>query len=211
MPRKPQFTKEEIAEYGLDIVRKQGMECLTTRELAKHLGTTVAPIFVHYPTMDELKKAVRSLARNIYRGYLHRGLAEDIPFRGVGMQYIQFAKNEPELYRLLFLSDNTEDAKESHFAMDELAYTQDLVRESLQSIYNMNALAADHYFRDLWLVAHSLATLLVTGGCTYTDDEIRSIFTEISVSVCKAYKEIPGLVEGTYDIDKTFQKLVSKS
>lgn len=211
MPRKPQFTKEEIAEYGLDIVRKEGMECLTTRELANHLGTTVAPIFVHYPTMEELKKTVRSKAQDIYRDYIHKGLTEEIPFRGVGMQYIQFAKDEPELYRLLFLSDKSDDSEDSHYAMDELRYTQNLVRESLQSIYNMNAFAADHYFRDLWLIAHSMATLLVTGGCTYSDAEIRSIFTEVSVSICKAYKEIPGLVEGTYDVDKTFQEIVKKS
>ena len=63
MPRKSQFTREEIAERGLRVVREKGMESLTARELAKELGTTVAPIFVHYPAMDELKKDVRALAQ----------------------------------------------------------------------------------------------------------------------------------------------------
>ena len=209
MPRKSQFTREEIAERGLRVVREKGMESLTARELAKELGTTVAPIFVHYPAMDELKKDVRALAQEEYRDYIHQGLADPIPFLGVGMKYVQFAKQESNLYRLLFLSDGAADAGKSHYAMEELRYTQNLVRESLQRIYHMDELAADHYFRDLWLVAHSIATLLVTGGCTYTEEEISSIFTEFSLSICKAYKEIPGLVDGTYDRDAVFRELIS--
>lgn len=209
MPRKPIYSKEEIAEYGLKIVREQGMDSLTAREMAKQLGTTVAPVFVHYPTMEELKQDVRALAQNVYREYIHRGLKAEVPLFGVGMQYIRFAKREPELYRLLFLSDKVSDVNKSHYAMDELRYTQDLVRESIQRIYHMNLLEADDYFRDLWLVAHGLGTLMVTGGCTYTEEEVGAIFTEISLSICKAYKEIPGLAEGKYDRDAIFRRLVS--
>ena len=72
----------------------------------------------------------------------------------------------------------------------------------------MDALTAHHYFRDLWLVAHSMATLPVTGGCIFTDEEIGRIFTEVSISICKAYKEITGLVEGTYDKDSVFRQLL---
>ena len=205
MPRKSKYSKEEIAQYGLKIVEERGMESLTARELAKSLGTTVAPIFVHYASMEELKQDVRMLAQDIYRGYLRKGLLEKIPFLGLGMQYIAFAREKPELYYFLFLSDK---GSQSHYAMDELKYTQELVRESLQNIYKMDVVAADRYFRDLWLVAHSIATLLVTGGCSYTEKEIQSILTEFSLSLCKAYKEIGGLVEGTYDRDSEFKKII---
>lgn len=207
MPRKSQFTKEEIVRYGLGIVEEKGMESLTARELARSLGTTVAPIFVHYPSMDELKQDIRVMAQKIYHEYLQRGLREKIPFHGVGMQYIAFAKEKPELYRLLFLSDR---GNQSHYAMDELKRTQDLVRESLQKIYRIDAFSADRLFRDLWLVAHSIATLLVTGGCNYTEEEISSILTEFSLGLCKAYKEIDGFVEGTYDRDNEFEKIIYK-
>ncbi|MBO5279304.1 MAG: TetR/AcrR family transcriptional regulator [Lachnospiraceae bacterium] len=210
MPRKPQYTKEEIAEYSLKVVREQGIDSLTAREVAKQLGTTVAPIFVHYPTMEELKQDVRVLAQNVYQEYIRQGLTQKIPLLGVGMQYIRFARQESDLYRLLFLSDKISDVKENHYAMKAFGYTQSLVRDSLQRIYHIDALAADHYFRDLWLVAHGLATLIVTGGCTYTDAEINAIFTEISISICKAYKEIPGLTEGNYDRDAIFSELVNR-
>ena len=34
--------------------------------------------------------------------------------------------------------------------------------------------------------------------------------TELSLSICKAYKEIPGLLEGKYDCDAIFKGLVAK-
>ena len=74
----------------------------------------------------------------------------------------------------------------------------------------MDEVCADRYFRDLWLVAHSIATLLVTGGCSYTKEEIRSILTGFSLSLCKAYKEIDGLVDGTYDADTEFKKIINE-
>lgn len=205
MPRKPKYSREEIAQYGLKIVEEQGVECLTARELAKSLGTTVAPIFVHYDSMEELKQEVRMLAQIIYRDYLKRGLSEKIPLLGLGMQYIAFAKEKPELYFLLFLSDR---GTQSEYAMDELRYTQELARESIRKIYKMDEKAADQYFRDMWFIAHSIATLMVTGGCSYTEKDIQSILTEFSLSICKAYKEIDGLVEGTFDREAEFKKII---
>ena len=37
-----------------------------------------------------------------------------------------------------------------------------------------------------------------------------AVFTEVSLAVCKAYKEIPGLAEGKFDRDAIFSELVKK-
>ena len=74
----------------------------------------------------------------------------------------------------------------------------------------MDADTADRFFRDLWLVAFSFATLIVTDGCPFTEEEMIAVGTEISLSVCKAYKEIPGLPSGRYDRDAIFRSLVGK-
>ena len=139
--------------------------------------------------------------------YIELGLAGPIPFLGVWQQYIRFAKEEPGLYKLLFLSKPT---KACGGAMEALVFSQELARESLMRVYNMDAPTADKYFRDLWLVAFSFATLIVTGECPYTDEELFAVGTEISLAVCKAYKEIPGLAEGKYDRDAIFRELVGK-
>ena len=121
------------------------------------------------------------------------------------MSYTRFAGEEPELYRLLFLEGA---AHGGNGAMEAMHRSQNLIRESLEKIYCMDADAADRYFRDMWLVVHSLATLIVTGECPYSEKEIGQILTGFSVSLCKAIKEIPGFVEGTFDRDKEFRRLL---
>ncbi|HAL62852.1 MAG TPA: TetR/AcrR family transcriptional regulator, partial [Clostridiales bacterium] len=62
----------------------------------------------------------------------------------------------------------------------------------------------------LWLVAYGFTTMIAIGECPYDDEQISAIFTEFSLSICKAYKEIPGLSCGKFDKDAIFNELVKK-
>ncbi len=207
MPPKMKFQKKEIVDAALQIVRKKGMDAVTAREVAKELGVSVGPIFTWFETMDELKAEVYERAKEIYREHVERGLAGPIPFLGIWQQYLIFARTEPELYRLLFL---TKPGNVSGGAVEALHFSQELARPSIMRIYNMDEHTADSFFRDIWLVAFSYATLIVTDDCPYTDEEMLAVGTEVSLSICKAYKEIPGLPEGKYDRDAIFSELVKK-
>ena len=205
MPPAVKFQKDEIVHAAMYVARNKGIDAVTAREVAKTLKVSVGPIFTWFDSMDELKAEIFRKAKDLYRSYIREGLSGPIPFLGVGQQYIRFAREEPELYRLLFL---TPPDKDTGGAMEALKLSQDLSRGSLMRIYNMDAETADKYFRDLWLVVFSFATLIVTDACPYTDAEMSTILSEISLSVCKAYKEIPGLAAGNYDKDAIFRELV---
>ena len=144
MPPKVRFQKEEVIDAALNIARKQGIDAVTAREVAKELQVSVGPIFTWFDTMDELKAEIYKLARAMYRDYIERGLEGPIPFLGVGQQYLQFAKDEPELYKMLFLARPD---RISGGAMEALRFSQDLARESLMRIYHMDAETADKYFQ----------------------------------------------------------------
>jgi AcrR family transcriptional regulator len=205
MAPKNKFTKEEMIEAALRVVRAKGIDGLTAKALANELGTSTQPVFTAFGSMVNAKAEVYAATIRVYDRYANTGLQEKIPFLGVGMQYIRFAREEPALYRLLFLTESKEFS-----AMSAMEHLQELVRPMLMNIYHITAEEADVYFRDLWLVVHSLATLIVTGDCTYSDREIGQILTGFSVSICKSIKEIPGFVAGTFDRDATFRALVSK-
>ena len=207
MAPKNKFTKEEMVAAALRVVRAKGFDGLTAKTMAEELGTSTQPIFTGFGSMDGVRQEVYATAVRVYDGYANAGLREKIPFFGVGMQYIRFAREEPELYRLLFLT-RTQDKERS--AMSAMQHLQVLVRPTLMEVYRITAEEADLYFRDLWLVVHSLATLIVTGDCPYSDQEIGRILTGVSVSICKAIKEIPGFASGAFDRDATFRALVSK-
>ena len=207
MPPKVKFQKEEIVDAALNVARKSGFDAVTARDVAKELRVSVSPIFTYFDSMEQLRAEVYESAKGRYREYIERGLSETIPFLGVWHQYLAFAREEPELYKLLFLTkpDNV-----SGGAMEALRFSQDMARDSIMHTYKMDAHTADCYFRNMWLAAFSFATLVVTDDCPYTDEEIFAIGTELSLSICKAYKEIPGLPEGKYDRDAIFRKLVER-
>ena len=207
MPPRVKFQKKEIVNAALNVVKKEGIDAVTAREVAKELKVSVGPIFTWFETMDQLKVEVYVVAKERYRNYIEQGLKEKIPFLGLWHQYIRFAKEEPELYKLLFL---TKPGEVSGGAMETLKYSQDMARPSLMQIYNMDERTADKYFRDMWMVAFSFSTLIVTDDCPYSDEEIFSIGTEVSLSLCKAFKEVPGLSEGIFDRDAIFKELVKK-
>ena len=207
MAPKNKFTREEMVNAALRVVRIKGMDALTAKALAEELGTSTQPVFTCFNTMDTVKKEVRAAAERVYDGYAAEGLRQEIPFLGFGTQYIRFAREEPELYRLLFLA-TTADGNSG--ALEAMKHSQAIIRPSLEQIYQISAEDADRYFRDLWLVVHSLAALIVTGGCPYSDAEISQILTGFSISTCKAIKEIPGFTAGTFDRDAIFRSLVEK-
>ena len=205
MAPKNKFTKEEMAEAALRVVRAKGIDCLTAKTIADELGTSTRPIFTGFGSMEDVKQAVYAAAMRVYDGYTSAGLKEKIPFFGVGKSYIRFAREEPELYRLLFLTRTPE-----YSAMKSMQHLQALVRPAVMNIYHITAEEADLYFRDLWLVTHSLSTLIVTGGCVYSDQEISQILTGFSISICRSIKEIPGFAAGAFDRDAAFRALVDK-
>ena len=205
MAPKNKFTKEEMVEAALQVVRVKGIDCLTAKTIADELDTSTRPIFTGFGSMDDLKQEVYAAAVRIYDSYTSAGLKEKIPFLGVGKSYIRFAREEPELYRLLFLTRVPE-----YSAMKSMQHLQSLVRPTMMNIYHITAEEADLYFRNLWFVTHSLSTLIVTGDCIYSDQEISKILTGFSISICKSIKEIPGFADGTFDRDATFRALISK-
>lgn len=207
MPPKAKHTKDEMVSVALGIVRRKGFGALTAREMASALGTSTQPVFTCFKSMGALREAVRAEAKNLYSEYMERGLKERIPNLGVGRQAIRFAHEEPELYKLLF---QTKPEKPGEGAAEMIGLSQEIVRDSIMENYGMDALAADCYFRDLMLVGLGFATLIVTEDCPYSDAEISAIFTEFSLAICKAYKDIPGLPRGDFDRDAIFSSLTGR-
>jgi len=204
MPPSVKFTKDEIVEAALNVTRAGGIGSLTARALASELGASTRPMFTYFDSVEALKHEVHEAAKGVYKAYIERGLAGPVPFLGVGQNTIRFAREEPELFRLLFLQkpDGADGG-----AAEALAFSQDLVRDSIMGIYKMDAYEADCYYRNLWLIAFSFCAMIAAGECPYTDEQMSAMFTEVSLAVCKAYKDIPGLPRGDYDRDAIFREL----
>lgn len=178
MPPKAKFTREEVVKAALDIVRAEGPEALTSRALGARLGSSARPVFTVFQSMEEVQQAVAAAAKQLYRGYVERGLSEVPAFKGVGMQYILFAIDEPKLFQLLFMTERVErpDLSSVLPVIDE-SYEQILM--SIRDGYGMDRRRAERLYRHLWIYTHGIAALCVTGMCRFTGGEISEMLTEV--------------------------------
>ena len=198
------FSKEEIVAAALELARRNGIEAVTAREVGYRLGVSTRPIFTWFDSMEQLKADVYDAAKKVYKQYVEEGLSQPIPFLGAGQQWIRFAMEEPELYKLLFL---TKAGESFGGAIEAMNFSRELVRESIMKAYNMDSKAADKFFRNMWFASFSFTTLIVTDNCPYTKEEVVQIMTEMSLSFCMGLKKIKGLADGTFDRDAVFREL----
>jgi len=187
MPPKAKFTREEIVAAALTLVREEGADALTSRALGLRLGSSARPIFTVFESMDELRQAVIEAARVLYQTYVQAGLSETPAFKGVGMQYVRFAKEEPRLFRLLFMTEDRQVPELSAvLSLIEGSYTQ--ILSAIEKDYALGRKAAERLYRHLWIYTHGIAALCATKVCRFTDAEIGRMLSEVCVSVLQSIR-----------------------
>ena len=131
MPPRFKFTKEEIVQAALDITRESGLSALTARALAARLGCSVKPVFGAFKNMEEVQQEVMAAANRMYEDYLKTDMAKGQypPYKASGMAYIRFAKEEPHLFKLLFMRDRSGEKIEEN--REELRPLIDLIKANL--------------------------------------------------------------------------------
>ena len=157
MPRKVQITKEDIVEAVLQMLREQGEITLNAREVAAALGSSTQPIYSNFATLEELEAAVFEGAYRRYFDFIRKEVEEgNYPqYKAFGMAYIRFAKEEPALFRLLFMKDNrgeTPETKEDFMAsIDMIVEANGISRENAELMH-----------LEMWACVHGIATMLAT-------------------------------------------------
>lgn len=188
MPPKAKFTKEEIIEAALEIVRNEGFPALTARALGAKLGSSARPIFTVFQSMEEVQQAVIDAAKALYKKYVQRGLSDTPAFKGVGTQYILFSVNEPKLFQLLFMKENT-DVPELSSVLPIIDENYDAILSSVKDGYGLPIETAEKLYRHLWIYTHGIAALCATKMCSFTSEEISKMMTEVFIGLLKSLKQ----------------------
>ena len=177
MPPKPKYTKEEILAAALELVSKKGMSALTARDLGTRLSTSARPIFTAFQSMDEVADGVKAAAMKRFEAYAHKTDA-DIPiFKQVGMQMILFAKEEPNLYQLIFMSKNS-DVKSFADIYAHLGSVADECLNTVRQDYDLSGEDAKALFEHAWIHTYGIGTLCATGMCDFSEEEISGMLTQ---------------------------------
>lgn len=178
MPPKAKFSREEILEMALCIARERGIDAVTARELGNRLGSSARPIFTVFENMEEVKALVAGCAKELYGQYVEEGLKSQLAFKGVGVAYIRFAIEQPNLFQLLFMRA-VEGEKDVSGILPVIDDNYDKILQSVQEPYGLEKEAAEKIYQHLWTYTHGIATMFATGLCSYTMEQIEERLTDV--------------------------------
>jgi AcrR family transcriptional regulator len=159
MAPKVKITKEEILSAAVELVRTGGEQSLNARNIASALHCSTQPIFSNFATMEELRYAVLVQADALYRDYIQREMESGKypAYKASGMAYIRFAKEEKELFKLLYMRNRDGEAfsvgAEVDSEMEALVQTQTGLSETEAKLFHL----------EVWAYVHGIATMFATG------------------------------------------------
>ena len=177
MPPKAKFTKEQITKAALGVVSEKGAQALTAKELGAALGTSTTPIFTVFNSMQEVQDEVMLAAMERFEEYAHKAAHIKPVFKQVGMQMILFAKEEPKLYQLIFMSSISE-AQTFDDIYAHLGSLADECLNVLQKYYDLSKADAKTLFEHVWIHTFGIGALCATGVCDFSHEQIAEMLTQ---------------------------------
>ena len=185
MPRHPRFSKEDIVAAGLRIVRAGGLEAVSARALGKELGTSSSPMFTMFKDMSEVTDAICTAAEKLFVARME-GVTDYFPaFKEFGLRLVAFAKEDPNIFQLLFLGKGSR---------PEIA--ENIARECLGSAgqgYDLTGEQSELLFRQMWPVACGIAALCVKHPEDFPEETVsRTLSYHFSgiMSIIKSGREV---------------------
>ncbi len=166
MPKKPATTKEAMIEGASRLIGEEGHEALTVRSLASFLGCSTQPIMYQFPTVEAMKKAVYAHVDRLHSEYLMAVSPEQDPILGIGLNYIRFAVEEPQLFRFLFQSGYAEEKN-----VLEMIDSEELnpVLAAMQEGTGLSMEKTRKVFLTVALFVHGYASIIANNGLEYDE------------------------------------------
>lgn len=183
MPPKTKIEKEEIMKAAVELTRKGGSTAVNARALAAILNCSTQPIFSNFESMEDLKRALIQKAEELCSSFIQKEIAENKypPYKASGMAYIRFAKEERELFKLLYMRDRKEEEQEP---------TSDLGQQMEKIVHSNTGLspsAAKLFHLEMWACVHGIASMYATGFFEPEEELVSQMLTDTYQGLKKQY------------------------
>lgn len=175
MSKEVKITKDMILEAAFDIVREKGLEEVSNRSIAKRLECSIRPIYYQFNNSDELKKELYTKIEKYFYKYIMDNMIDNIPYyRQVGINYIKFAREEKNFFKILFMS------KSDYLPEGFVSKSEDDFKEISKLIKMSTKLNDDDiksFHIKMWMFTHGIATLLATDTVLLTEEQISNLLS----------------------------------
>ena len=174
MPPKVKITKEDIVRTGLELVQKNGVAALNARSVAAQLGCSTQPIFSNFASMDGLVLAVAEKATALCNDYIQNEVSSgQYPaYKASGMAYIRFAKEEKELFNLLFMCDRRSSPLPS---TEDFEVSVEIIMKNV----GLSRERATLMHLETWTSVHGIATMFATSFLELDWDLVSRMLSDV--------------------------------
>lgn len=175
MPTKIRISKDMILDAAFKIVRQDGMEKLSNRELANKLKCSIRPIYYQFENVEAMQKELYMKIEQYFYKFILDNMVEGIPkYKQVGINYIKFAQKEKKLFQTLFMTD-TGLTPDAFVAKDGKDYKE------IEKLIKISADLKEEDIKDfhtkMWIFCHGIATLVANGTIKLTDNQIQDLLS----------------------------------
>ena len=166
MPPKTRITKDMIIDAAVEIVRKGGFENINARTVAGQLHCSTQPVMYHFATIENLKRAAYEKADQLHSGYLMNCPAGRNPVLSIGLNYIRYAVEEPQLFRFLFQSGYAEGG-----SLPEMIRSEELapLLAAMRKEAGLDPERTREVFLIVALFAHGYASIIANNHLEYDE------------------------------------------
>lgn len=173
MAPRVKVTKDEILQVAVDLVRAHGEQELNARTLAAALHCSTQPLFSNFATMEDLRMAVVAKADELCKIFIENQIksGEFPPYKASGMAYIRFAKEERELFKLLFMRDRSRETSASPSRLDAL------MTPIIEQNTGLQGTEAMLFHLEMWAYVHGIAVMFATGFLDLEWDLVSELLT----------------------------------
>lgn len=182
MPPKPKYTKEEIIRAAYDLTREKGIDSVAAREVGKRLNTSSSPIFTIWSSMDELKEEVHKLAKQKYREHMADIFDYTPSFKEFGMRCVSFAAEEPNLFRLLFLTKSEEHSPYIRFKQEFESIFMALIKE-IKTQFELSESDAEDLLSQMIIFANGIAAFVITDSESFSKETVSRYLSQVCIGV----------------------------
>lgn len=186
LPKRLKITREEIINAAFEIARKEGMEKVSNRAIAKKLNSSIRPIYYQFKNAEELHQEVYEKIDNYFYDFLLNNNSDEYSkYRQVGINYITFAKKEKKLFQAMFMSG-------TKFSLNDLFESggnYNKIKDIIKTKIKIEDKKINSFHTKMWIFSHGIATLVATSAVVLSDDDIKKLLTEEFNALMKEEKE----------------------
>ncbi|KAF1297456.1 TetR family transcriptional regulator [Enterococcus sp. JM4C] len=169
--RRKIYTKEQILKAAYDVVSTEGFAGFTARNIAKRMGISTQPIYLEFKNMEDLKNELLDMIFLELKDEIFPVQRTGDKVIDLGLNYIDFAKKDHNLYLALFVDEEGGGKKMHDFSFN---YFSSLIENDPQYA-NLTQEQIEMLHTGTWVVVTGLASLSSSGSINPTQEQIVSL------------------------------------